>query len=192
MDLEKKLGPRDVFFYLLYMVALYMGAINFGVLLFQYINLSFPDVLEYYPGIRSLGPLRWALATVTIVFPVYIWTQWFLERDFIRFPEKRALRTRKWLIHFTLFVAAVVIIGDLISVLFNFLQGELTLRFFLKTFSVFLIAFCVFGYYVWNLKRDDNLKVMAWMKNLARGVMALAAVIILSGFFVAVSQALNV
>src|SRR3989344_356135 len=149
MDINKNL-PRDVFLYLLSVVTLVASAISFGILVFQYINVYFPDLLtDYYFSPSSYyGSIRQALAALIVIFPVYIWVSRFLKKDINENPEKRDLKIRKWLLYFTLFVAAIAIIIDLIVLLNNFLEGELTLRFILKVISILFIASSVFYYYL--------------------------------------------
>ena len=53
-------------------------------------------------------------------------------------------------------IAAGVVIGDLISFLTSFFEGELTLRFVLKVLTVMVIASGVFWYYLGSLKRDGE------------------------------------
>src|SRR3989344_2356957 len=115
-------SPKDVFMQLLVMIALYISAVSFGMLLFNYIDLWFPDPLvDFYA--RTSGSIRWALASLTIVFPVYLWLAWTLAREMSRDPAKRELKIRKWLVYFTLFAAAVIIIGDLVYLIYKFLHG---------------------------------------------------------------------
>jgi len=54
----------------------------------------------------------------------------------------------------SLFISAITIIVDLIIFVYNFLNGELTIQFFLKVLVVLLVAGAVFGYYIWELKRQ--------------------------------------
>ena len=56
----------------------------------------------------------------------------------------------------TLLVAAGVIVGDSIALVFNLLSGELTLRFVLKVIVVAAIACTAFGYFTWSLRADDK------------------------------------
>jgi hypothetical protein len=60
------------------------------------------------------------------------------------------------LTYITLFVAAGVLIGDLISLVFNFLGGELTVRFVLKVLTVGVIAGTIFGHYLWDLRKEES------------------------------------
>ncbi|MBI4132498.1 MAG: hypothetical protein HY473_00155 [Candidatus Sungbacteria bacterium] len=168
--------------HLLAIVALYISAVSFGTLLFNYIDRFFPDPLvPYYASLSNA--VRWAIASLLIVFPVYGWVSWVLRRDEARDPAKRELRIRKWLLYFTLFAAAVVIIGDLVAVIYNFLGGDLTIRFILKVASVLFIAALVFIYYLWQLRssgpalRDPRMRWFAW------GAILVVAVATIGGFF---------
>ncbi len=152
-----KTAPRDFFLHLLAIVSLYASATSFLVLAFQFLNALLPDPLQagsfyYLDGIY--GKMRWAIAIIIVLFPVYVFTMRFLKKDAKRNPEKRESRVRRWLTYFTLFVAALVIIGNLVTLVFNFLEGEVTLRFFLKVISVFFVAGSIFGYYFTELRRE--------------------------------------
>ena len=52
-------------------------------------------------------------------------------------------------------VAASVIVGDGITLVYNVLNGELTARFVLKALVVAAIAGTAFGYYTWSTRADD-------------------------------------
>jgi hypothetical protein len=188
MEELKKTGPRDVFLHLLAIVTLYFSAVNVGILLFQYINLALPDPL-WDPAFFRLDAarrlIRWAISALIVVFPVYVWVNYFLAKELIRIPEKKELRTRKWLLNFTLFAAALVIIGDLVSLIYNYLGGEISLRFVLKILVVLLIAAAVFAYYLWYLRREQLAKWDKIMKIFPRAIIALVALITISGFFMA-------
>lgn len=176
-----KSSPRDVFLHLLAIVTLYIAAVGFGTLLFEYINYAFPDPLDYYS--YASGAIRWAIASLIIVFPVYVWISWFLARDQLTHPEQRELKIRKWLLYFTLFLAAIVIIIDLVTVIYNFLGGDLTMRFLLKVVAVLFIAVSIFGYYLWNLReqgmasRDPKMRMFVW------AVVLVVTVATIGGFF---------
>lgn len=177
-----KSSPRDVFLHLLGIVTLYISAVSFGTLLFQYVNRFFPDALVDMYSSPS-GSIRWAIASLLIVFPVYVWLSWFLQRDVVAYPEKRELKVRKWLLYFTLFLAAIVIIIDLVVLIYNFLGGELSMRFVLKILSVLFIAAAVFGYYLWNLRSNEMASRNPRMRFFVWGVLLIVAAATIGGFF---------
>jgi hypothetical protein len=142
--LPKRNIPRDLFLHLLAIVTLYWSAVSFVTLLWQNINYYLPDVLNnyYYQGINSI--VRFAVSSLIIVFPVFILVSWFLNRIYAKESEVRESKIRKWLIYLTLFIASLVIIGDLVGTINTLLGGEITTRFILKALSVLLVAVAVF------------------------------------------------
>ncbi|PIR42129.1 MAG: hypothetical protein COV30_00030 [Candidatus Yanofskybacteria bacterium CG10_big_fil_rev_8_21_14_0_10_37_15] len=181
--------PRDVFLYFLSIITLVVSAVSFGVLVFQYINIYFPDALvDYYkPASSYFSSIRHSLAFVIVVFPVYVWASRFLRLDIEANPEKRDLKIRKWLLYLTVFVAGLVIIGDLVALLNTFLEGEITSRFILKILTIFFIAGSAFYYYFKELKLDDSKKDWnIWsIRVFPLIVIIVVLTVVVSGFFVA-------
>lgn len=149
------LSAREAFVYLLMFVCLYLSAYNFGALLFYFINTGIPDPLRYYEGIDP-GSLRRSVASLVVAFPIFFWLSTLTAKWARLDPDKKGSKIRKWLTYLTLFVAAGVIIGDLIVLLYNLLGGELTARFILKVVTVLVIAGLVFGYYLWDLRGEEK------------------------------------
>ncbi len=152
------LSAREAFLYLVLFLTLYISSFSFGTLLFQFLNRWMPDPLaDSYVYDGMLRTIRMSTASLLIAFPVFLWLSAFLGRAIARDPEKRGSKVRKWLTYLTLFVAAGIIIGDLITLVFNVLGGgELTLRFVLKVVVVAGIAGTIFGYYLWDLRKDEK------------------------------------
>lgn len=151
------LSAREAFMYLVMFLTLYISSFSFGTLLFQFINRWLPDPalgLYYYDS--SVEIIRSATAALIITFPIFLFMSHLLGRAMARDPEKRSSKVRKWLTYITLFIAAGVIIGDLITLVTNVLAGELTLRFILKCVTVFVIAGTIFGYYLWDLRQEEK------------------------------------
>ena len=148
-------SAREAFLYLVMFLCLYLAALSFGSLIFDFINHWLPDPLSPYYDSSQRG-LRMALSTLIVAFPLYLWLATVLMRAARRDPEKKGSKIRKWLTYLTLFVAAGIIIGDLITLIFNLLGGELTLRFILKVLTVFAITGSIFGYYLWNFRKEEK------------------------------------
>lgn len=151
---KQKTSPKDVFLHLLAILTLYGSGGGFVALLFQYINVLVPDRLEndYWMRESAFGTIRFSIASLVVIFPVYLLTTRFLNKTYFENPSRRNLRIRKWLVYFTLFATALIIIGDLVSLIYSLLGGELTARFLLKIGSVFFAAGSIFFYYFWDLK----------------------------------------
>lgn len=149
-------SAKEAFLYLVLFSTLYVTAYNLGRLVFSFIDHAFPDpalaedFVEY-----SQFAIRWSVSSLVIAFPVFLYVSRLLAAGIRREPAKRGSRVRKWLTYMTLFIAAGVLIGDLTTLVFNFLGGELGLRFLLKALTVGVISGAIFGYYLWDLRSDE-------------------------------------
>jgi hypothetical protein len=181
----EKVSPKHVFLHLFAIVLLYYTTVNFLVLLFQCINYWFPDALtqvNYYSSAANSELIRFALASLIIVFPAFIIASKFLRKSYALSPAVRDMRTRKWLLYFTLFVAALIMIGDLVGVILTFLNGEVTVRFILKAVAVLGTAGAIFYYYLRDLKQEvmaQSTKIFVW------GMIAVVAAAVVLGFVAA-------
>lgn len=151
------LSAREAFLYLLLFASLYLAAWNLGNLLFDLINHAFPDPADQaYEIGRRAQSIRWAASSVIIAFPVFLFVARYLARELAQNPVKRLSAVRRWLTYLTLFVAAAVLIGDMITLVYNALGGELTTRFLLKVFVAAAIAGASFGYYLKDLRSEER------------------------------------
>lgn len=181
MENTIKSTPKDVFLHLFNIVTFYLSVVGFITLYIQYINALFPDELTYYFTAIANG-VRWSSSILFVAVPAYIFTSWLLAKDLVKTPEKRELKLRKWLTYFTLFISAITIIIDLMIFVYNFLDGELTIKFFLKVFAVLLVAGAVFGYYMWDLKRKISKSKIPKILAIVLSVLVLGSII--TGFFI--------
>ncbi|MEP7087895.1 MAG: DUF5671 domain-containing protein [Gemmatimonadota bacterium] len=150
------LSARETFLYLVLFTALYISIWNFGNLLFDFINRTFPDVTQRsYPSF-DLDSIRWDVASLIIAFPVFLWTSNHIGKRLDANPAERLSPVRHWLTYLTLFIAIAVLIGDGITVVYNMLGGELTIRFVLKAFVVGGIAACALFYYLRDLRHGTK------------------------------------
>ena len=121
------------------------------------INLRFPDPAQesenYSTYIRE--SMRWSISSLIVAFPVFLYLSWTTEREVKRDPVKRASKVRRWLTYLTLFASACALIGDVTTLVYNALGGELTIRFVLKVVTVGLIAGTAFVYYLRDLRQDE-------------------------------------
>lgn len=180
-----KTEPKDVFLHLLSIISLYASATAFLVLFFQYINVLIPDSFQrgFYQFQSYYSSIRWSIASLIVIFPVYIWTGWYLNKVYSLEPSKKNLRIRKWLLNFTVFAASIIIIGDLVTLIYNFLGGDLTTRFILKIAAILFVAAAVFFYYFWELKNWSKISATA-RKIFIYTIITIVAASVVAGFFI--------
>jgi hypothetical protein len=151
------LDAREAFMYLVLFSTLYVSAYHLGSLLFDIINLTFRDPADASALAVDYRrqSMRWSISSLVVAFPVFVYVSWLLNREISADPIKRHSKVRRWLTYVTLFIAASVLIGDVITLVYNLLGGELTTRFLLKVLVVGFIAGSIFWYYLSDLKREE-------------------------------------
>jgi hypothetical protein len=150
------LSARDAFLYLVMFSTLYFGAWNLGQLLFTLIDRAFPDAASGVPGYMGLESGRWSTAAVIIAFPVFFFLARYISEQIKLNPFKRLSPARRWLTYLTLFVASATLLGDMTTLIFNLLGGDLTIRFLLKVLVVAGIAGSAFTFYLLDLRKEEK------------------------------------
>lgn len=147
------------------LISLYLSLSFLLVLLFGIINILLPDAIDYYWQVESArSSVRIGIAMVLVFFPTYI----ILTRIVNKLRRSKTagsyLTLTKWLIYLSLLVGGGVLLGDLVTVIMTFLEGEITQRFILKAFAVLLIVGAAFHYYILDARGY-------WIKNEQKSVM---------------------
>jgi hypothetical protein len=150
------LSARDTFLYLVMFAMLYLSAYHLGNLLIQFVELAFPDQVFERPENYRQSEIRFSTAALLIAFPAFMFMASIIGKQIRKEPVQRMSAIRKWLTWLTLAIAACIIVGDLIYLLYSLLSGELTTRFILKALIVGLIAAAIFTYYLVEMRRDDQ------------------------------------
>ena len=151
---KPRVTPKDFFLWVGAMAALYASVVSFITLLFHYIDYAFPDpALEsYYYADPYSGPIRFAIASLIVLFPLFLVLMRLIRRDITREPLRAEIWIRRWVLYLTLFVAGITIAVDLITLINTFLGGDLTTRFVLKILVVFLIVGAGFLHFLADLR----------------------------------------
>lgn len=185
--LSRKSSTVDIVINFFSFILLGIVATALGTLLFQVINKYFPDALAgvgQYTDAAMTSTIHYSIAALLIGFPLYyvalrIWFRKFRENE-----GRTESRLSKWLTYLVLLVTAVTIVGDLITVVFTLLQGEITARFFLKALTILVIAGVIFGfYYLERRKIQYHLDIPRTIfQFFGRGVTALVVLAVVLGF----------
>jgi hypothetical protein len=149
-------SARDAFMYVVMFTTLYTSAWSLGSLVFEFIDRAFPDPAMQRNAEFSLAAIRWNLSSLVVAFPVFVYVGSLVARSIRRDPTKRASKIRRNLTYVTLFVASCTLLGDVTTLIYNLLGGELTVRFILKALTVALIAGAAFAYYLIGLRHDEE------------------------------------
>ncbi len=150
--------PKSAFLHLFLIAMLYASVIAVLTVVFQYVNLAYPDTLTggYYSRTNIFGLLNWGSAVLVIAFPALIVVSTVLEKEFLKDETKRHTPERKWLLYLTQFITALTIVISLMTLVYNFYNGGLTMRFGLKVLATLTVAASTLGYYRWELVRSGK------------------------------------
>ena len=132
------------------------------MLFFTYLNFAFPDPAwrtSYAQLQEILSIIRLQLAIVIVSFPVFLTLWHYLLREVRRHPDKVAMR--RWLGYLSVFVGALALSGDVMTLIYFLLEGQLTIRFLLKAAVLFLIAGSLVLYLVFTLRSEARTEAAA-------------------------------
>jgi len=175
--------PKDFFVWVGAMLALYFSIGSFITLSFEYIHrtLGDPSLYNYDP---YSGAIRFSIATLIVLFPVFIALMRMLQKDIRANPQKKELWVRRWAIFFTTFAAAGAMAIDLIVLINTFLGGEdFTGAFVTKVAVVFAVFGGVFYYYLHDIRGTWEQNERA-SKRIGWVVTCIVLATVVSGFFV--------
>lgn len=174
---------KDFFLWAGAMIGLYWSVVAFILLFFNYVDYAFPNALSYLPDPYSSG-IPYEMSSIVVLFPVFLVIMWFIRRDIAKDASRKDIWVRRWALIFTLFVAGLTVVIDVITLLTSFLRGEeLTEAFLLKVVLVFFVAAVVFMHFIadlwgyWEKYPKRNHYVLY-------GVVLLGIFAVVSGFFI--------
>lgn len=180
---KPRVTPKDFFLWVGGMAALYASVVAFITLLFQYINYAFPDPLTYYYADPYAGPIRLAIASLIVLFPVFLILMRVIRRDITRDATRADIWIRRWALYLTLFIAGITLIADLITLINTFLNGDVTMRFVLKVAVVFLVVGAGFLHFLSDL-RGYWTRYPGRARLIGYGAALVIVLTIVSGFFI--------
>jgi hypothetical protein len=175
-------SAREAFLYLLAFSTLCCWATALGSAMFTFIDRWFPDLVtqpNYYQNIRS--SVTWQMATLAVAFPIFLLVMREILKENSANPDQSQSGVRKWLTYIALLLTAGAMISDLIWFLEALLNGEITVRFVLKSLVVLAICGAIFVYYLRSLR----VRATRWNLPFAIGSSVAVLVVFLIGFGVA-------
>jgi hypothetical protein len=177
--------PKDFFLHLAATVALYAAVGSLINLAFSVINYFNPDTLA---GYFYSGSVAWPISMLIVLVPVLYLIEWLITRDIRETPKKKEMWIRRWRTYLTIFLAAILMIGDLITLLNVYLSGEISSRFVYKVIVIILVAGAVGKYYFFDLYEKYRYASFAKSFNAWFGIVLVLAAIV-AGFIAVGSPA---
>jgi hypothetical protein len=155
MENNSNNAAKYAFFYMLSLVALIFTALSSGMIIFQIINKTITDVISNYSGNYSIETLKFGISALIIAAPIFFFTMSRIYKSLYEGLLAKESEIRKWLTYLVLFVSSVVMIGWLIGTINSFLDGDLTLKFILKSITAIGISASIFTFFLYDIKREN-------------------------------------
>jgi hypothetical protein len=146
---------RDAFLYLISFITLGAWVYSLVHLGDALVDHSLPSMPRTYYYSTFAGSVSGYLATIILAFPIQIWVNVLIAREVQRRPEALESPVRKWLTYVALVAAALVLLADGIWFVSDFITGELTLSFLLKSLVLVVLTGGVFWYYLGSIRIDE-------------------------------------
>ena len=139
-------AARDALFYSLLFVVFGMIVGSTLTLLFAQINIWLPEPDEAQ-SYRRLSGLRWSMAALIVFIPVF----WLLDRKDRQAtsadPARQHGTVRRWLSAIAMLLAMITLLGDALYLIYSWLDGQITVRFLVKSATVAAMALVVLTYF---------------------------------------------
>lgn len=154
------LTPKELGMEIGIFISLFTSLISVATVVFAAIDKKFPDILsntyygDYgYEGIMS-DDIRISISVALISFPIYIGLVWLRSKYFEKHRDRAAIPAMKYQNYVSIFFATLFIVGTLVSVVYNYIGGEISSANGLKALVVIIMAASLFTYYYKSLKRN--------------------------------------
>ena len=129
----------------------------FGVslsLIFSYLNFFFPEGLGLW---QSELKITWQVANLIVLFPVLIFM--FRKNTKLEAKEGNSSVSKGLINNLVLFSLACIQIGSLVTFVYYFLKGGITIRFVLKILVLLFSSLILRQYYIIKANKKDKKNV---------------------------------
>lgn len=150
-----KSTAKDIFVYLGIFITLVDSVYNIIQIVFSAIDIKWKDVATLATNYDIYNDsVRFAVASLLVMYPLYVLFSFLASKEITLHPAKKEVLTRKIFVYSALFVTTLTLAGTLISIIYTYLGGDLSIRFGMKALFIVVLSSVIGGYYYYNLKRD--------------------------------------
>lgn len=162
---QKYTGMWDAFEHILLFICLYIMTFLIGATLNYLVDKWFPGISINSSGYFyqqsndewQLILLRGYLAGLIVSVPLFSFFFLDITKRTLNNPMIHQIKARKVLIYFTLILTFLILVGEIISIIYSLISGNVTLNFFLHFIVTLFVSGSVFLYYFWQIKEDRKI-----------------------------------
>lgn len=140
-------AARDALFYAMLFVCFAVISSNVLTLAFMQLNLWLPEPGDSRNYSRFAEVLRWCMAALIVFAPAFGWLDRSDRRATLSDPARQHGAVRRWLSALALLGAVLTLMGDALFLIYTWLDGQMSLRFALKSLVVGIMALLTLAYF---------------------------------------------
>lgn len=155
MEDEKSRSMWETFEHVLLFISMYIFVTSITLLFHSFIDVWSPKTSDYpsFPSTVSVILIGY-VSSIVVSYPLFTYLFLHITRKTLKNPELRKNRARKAMIYLTLIATFIIGVANLISIVYNFLNGNVTLNFALHFLLSFGVCAFIYLYYLGQVK--DN------------------------------------
>lgn len=138
-------SARESMLYALLMIALVLVCFHVVDLGFHVIDRAIPDLTDF--GTPDRWSMRFSIAAILAFLPLFILLDHRMARNLGDQNRRRRSQARRVFASVTILMAALVLLGDVVSVIYAFLSGDMTPRLAAKCALVAVMGLLVAACY---------------------------------------------
>jgi hypothetical protein len=130
-------------------------------IIFSAIDKKFVDVLKMnsYDYAGSLNEdVRIAVSVILVAFPIYLGLAYYKAKHLKENADRRTIKSTRYVNYLTLAVAAIFILGSIVTTIYQYLGGDLGAAFAYKLLTTLIIAIVLGAYNYYALRRNYDHK----------------------------------
>jgi|GEM_PF-227684 len=190
---EKIHSAFHLFLYLTSFLTLLFTSLGIGGIFYQLINKNFPSdellvgyfysYLFFNPNIQNLAKI--SVKCIIIAGPIFFWISFLITKLIREGKISKNSKIRKWITYVILFIASVIVIEDLISLVSRILEGDMFSHIALKMLVDLIIVGIIFSFYFWDMRKKNMIGVTYFANKIFFSIgIVLAVLSVIMAFFV--------
>ncbi len=181
--INKQHGAKTLFWYFSLFWTMGVTAFATGTVWFQVINKFLPKEISYAVNpVFNQYAIKGAIAALIVGAPAFFLFAWLIRRAIDRDEIQLKKGARQWVGYLILFIVVATALGDIITTVLTWLNGDFTIRFLLKGLTILLITGWIFTYFWLSLRSEDGLKNSPFPKIAVITSILLIVVSLVTGF----------
>jgi hypothetical protein len=148
-----KTTPKNFILQIGALIALYVSVTAILILIFSVTNLKFPDAAaSSWETSSAREAVRGSIAMLLVFFPAFLVFTRLSNQDRRKYTQGEYNTLARWAVYASILGGILILLGDLVTLINFFLNGEITQRFLIKVFALIIVVGLTLHYYILDIR----------------------------------------